>query len=235
MKLTLNVLGWAEGVLFAILLAGFVFPPSTPYLFPKLVGALMALGGSLYLFIWGVSSSDPPHHKLRVGIPGLILVVIFLSGVFWYFEFREQQDLLKFHDDEIVVLTNADLKKRAYKLIDNLKDYDVSREEALIAIMNSITTRVYPNDPQGRHRIFFEDGNRLGAEGERQNAIWRRDFWPQVLGIIRVVRQRVTVPIPEPDTSVSAALEAGTLVGGIAPASAVAAYLETVVATLPPD
>ena len=191
-----------------------------------IIGIAAAIG-SLSL-IWGVASSEPINLRLSIGIVGVLISTLALHPAIWWVEAKE--NAASAASENISDLSDDQLRARASALARNIRDFEAKYKDELIEAVPMIDQPTLTQEQIDER--WIERSNTLVRVTTRANNDFKRLFLPELVALIKVMRDRISGEIPPVPPEALATLN-GEPASSPSAASAAADYLEVLASKLP--
>jgi len=191
-----------------------------------IIGIAAAIG-SLSL-IWGIASSESINLRLPIGIIGILVSTLALHPAIWWVEAKESAASAA--SENISDLSDDQLRGRASVLAHSIRDFEARYKEELVEAVPMIDPTTLTQEQIDEK--WIERSNTLVRVTARANIDFKRLLLPQLIALIKVMRDRIPGDVPAIPPEALATLN-GEPAESPSAASATADYLEILASKLP--
>jgi len=178
--------------------------------------------------VWAIASSESINLRLPIGLIGVLVSTLTLNPAIWWVEAKE--NAVSAASENISDLSDDQLRARASVLARNIRDFEAKYKDELIEAVPMIDE---PTLTQKQiDEKWIERSNTLIRVTTRANNEFRRLFLPELIALIKVMRDRISGEIPPVPSEALATLN-GEPASSPSAASAAADYLEVLASKLP--
>lgn len=225
-----NILRAISAITFALGLALLGGLEEAPFVAAKLSFVICLAAAASYLYWWGTTSDVPTTTtKLWVGIPTVFSLVTLCFVVTELIIYRSDQTLIQNAALNLGALPNSEIRSRASKLIERMKEFDITNELTMDEMISEQTTRGASSNE--RDELFKKHSAKILSNIAQNDGAWRIYYLPELQALLDTARERLGGAAPQPSSEAAPALRG--MLAGPYPASAAADYLASVVRMLP--
>jgi hypothetical protein len=178
--------------------------------------------------VWGIASKESINLRLSIGIIGVLISTLFLNPAIWWVEAKE--NAVSAASENVSNLSDDQLRARASVLARNIRDFEAKYKEELIEAVPMIDQQTLTQAQIDEK--WLERSNTLIRATARANIDFKRLLLPELVMLIKVMRDRIPGEIPTIPPEALATLN-GEPAASASAASSAADYLEVLASKLP--
>jgi hypothetical protein len=191
-----------------------------------IIGIAAAIG-SLSL-IWGITSTEGINLRLSIGIVGILFSTLGINPALWWLEAKANS--VSAASENISNLSDDQLRARASVLSTKMRDFETRFKEELIDAVPMIDRPTLTQEQIDE--LWIERSNTLVRVSSKANIEFKRLFLPELVALIKVMRERIPGEIPPIPPEALATLN-GEPASSSSASSSAADYLEVLASKLP--